>query len=187
MHQRNVAVRGVEAAARDAGLGKVTPHDLRRSLCSLSGRRGVDPVEAAQITGHSLAVWTRHYARSFGEGSARRGARSPAQPRFRRAVASVIIRCSGCCSWRQSPAAGNDPCLARPRGRPRWLAPLRWRIRGCAQVRAREVDLRSRRRGIPRRRYTGLVLAGKHRHLGNGDDGERNRRKRGVGRATSLG
>jgi integrase len=67
MHQRNVAVRGVEAAAKAAGLGKVTPKDLRASLCSLSGRRGVDPVEAAQITGHSLAVWTKHYARSFGK------------------------------------------------------------------------------------------------------------------------
>ena len=67
VHPPNVATRGVEAAARAAGLGKVTPHDLRRSLCSLSGRRGVDPVEAAQITGHSLAVWTKHYARSFGK------------------------------------------------------------------------------------------------------------------------
>jgi integrase len=67
MSQRNVAVRGVEAAGRAAGLGKVTPHDLRRSFCSLCGRRGVDPVEAAQMTGHSLAVWTRHYARSFGK------------------------------------------------------------------------------------------------------------------------
>ena len=67
LSQRNVAVRGVEAAARAAGLGKATPHDLRASLCSLAGRRGVDPVEAAQITGHSLAVWTKHYARSFGK------------------------------------------------------------------------------------------------------------------------
>lgn len=67
LSQRNVAVRGVEAAAKAAGLGKATPKDLRASLCSLSGRRGVDPVEAAQITGHSLAVWTKHYARSFGK------------------------------------------------------------------------------------------------------------------------
>jgi hypothetical protein len=34
---------------------------------SLAGRRHVDPVEAAQLTGHSLAVWARHYARSFGK------------------------------------------------------------------------------------------------------------------------
>jgi integrase len=66
-NQRNLAVRGVEAAAERAGLGKVTPQDLRRSFCSLAGRRGVDPVEAANLTGHSLIVWTRHYARSFGK------------------------------------------------------------------------------------------------------------------------
>jgi integrase len=64
---RNVAQRGVEKASSRAGLGKVTPHDLRRSFCSLAGRRGVDPVEAAQITGHSPAVWARFYARSFGK------------------------------------------------------------------------------------------------------------------------
>jgi integrase len=64
---RNVAQRGVENGASRAGLGKVTPHDLRRSFCSLAGRRGVDPVEAAQITGHSPAVWARFYARSFGK------------------------------------------------------------------------------------------------------------------------
>jgi hypothetical protein len=45
----------------------VTPQDLRRSFCSLAGRRGVDPIEAAQITGHSPAVWARFYARSFGK------------------------------------------------------------------------------------------------------------------------
>jgi integrase len=67
LNQRNLAVRGVEAAAAAAGLGKVTPQDLRRSFCSLAGRRRVDPVEAAQLTGHSLAVWTRNYARSFGK------------------------------------------------------------------------------------------------------------------------
>jgi integrase len=64
---RNVASRGVEEAARRAGLGKLTPHDLRRSFCSLAGRRGVDPVEAAQLTGHSPDVWARVYARSFGK------------------------------------------------------------------------------------------------------------------------
>lgn len=42
-NQRDLAVRGVEAAAAVAGLGKVTPQD------------------------HSLNVWTRHYARSFGK------------------------------------------------------------------------------------------------------------------------
>jgi integrase len=60
-------VGGVEAAANAAGLGKVTPKDLRASFCALAGRRRVDPVEAAQLTGHSLNVWTRYYARSFGK------------------------------------------------------------------------------------------------------------------------
>jgi integrase len=63
---RNVA-RAVEEAAASAGLQRATPHDLRRSFCSLAGRRGVDPIEAAQITGHSPAVWARFYARSFGK------------------------------------------------------------------------------------------------------------------------
>jgi integrase len=62
---RNIA-RAVEEAATSAGLERATPHDLRRSFCSLAGRRGVDPIEAAQITGHSPAVWARFYARSFG-------------------------------------------------------------------------------------------------------------------------
>lgn len=67
LNHRNFAVRGVEAAARTAGLGKVTPKNLRASSCSLAGRRRVDPIEAAQLTGHSLNVWTRYYARSFGK------------------------------------------------------------------------------------------------------------------------
>jgi integrase len=64
---RNIAQRGVTKAATDAGLGHVTPRDLRRSFCSLAGRRNVDPVEAAQITGHSPEVWARHSVRSFGK------------------------------------------------------------------------------------------------------------------------
>jgi len=67
LSQRNVAARGITKAADSAGLGKVAPHDLRRSACSLAARRGVDPVEAARMTGHSLAVWAQHYARSFGK------------------------------------------------------------------------------------------------------------------------
>jgi integrase len=67
LNHRNLAVRGVEAAATAAGLGKVTPKDLRASFCSLACRRRVDPIEAAQLAGHSLNVWTRYYARSFGK------------------------------------------------------------------------------------------------------------------------
>jgi integrase len=61
------AQRGVEKAAERAGLGHVTPKTLRASFCSLAGRRGVDPIEAPQMTGHSPAVWAKHYARSFGK------------------------------------------------------------------------------------------------------------------------
>lgn len=64
---RNVAQRGVEKAAKDAGLGHVTPKMLRASFCSLAGRRGVDPIEAPQMTGHSPVVWAKRYARSFGK------------------------------------------------------------------------------------------------------------------------
>jgi integrase len=53
--QRNAA-RAVTDAASAAGPGKITPHVLRRSFCSLAGRRGVNPIEAAQMTGHSLEV-----------------------------------------------------------------------------------------------------------------------------------
>ncbi len=64
--QRNVADRGVRIAARRAGLPIVGPHDLRRSFCSISARRNVDPVIAARITGHTTATWMNVYARDFG-------------------------------------------------------------------------------------------------------------------------
>jgi len=32
-----------------------------------SPRRGVDPVQAARMTGHSLDVFTRHYAGDYGK------------------------------------------------------------------------------------------------------------------------
>jgi integrase len=67
LQQFNVADRGVEAAAKRAGIGHVSPHDLRRSFCALAARRGVDPAAAAELTGHSLAVWASSYARSFGK------------------------------------------------------------------------------------------------------------------------
>src|SRR6266540_3977952 len=61
LSQRNLG-RAVTDAGEAAGLGHVTPHTLRRSFASLAARRGVDPVQAARMTGHSLDVWTRHYA-----------------------------------------------------------------------------------------------------------------------------
>ena len=42
-----------------AGLPHVTLHTLRRSFASLAARRGVDPVQAARMTAHSLDVWAR--------------------------------------------------------------------------------------------------------------------------------
>lgn len=64
--QRNLA-DAVEQASAAAALPRVTPHDLRRSYCSLAARRGVDPVQAARMTGHSLDTWTRHYAGDYGK------------------------------------------------------------------------------------------------------------------------
>jgi integrase len=46
----------VESAASAAGLGKVTPHVLRRSYCSLAARRSVDPVPAAAPVPRSRAA-----------------------------------------------------------------------------------------------------------------------------------
>jgi hypothetical protein len=68
---------------------------LRASLCSLAGRRGVDPVEAAELTGHSLAVWTTSYARSFGRPSATRPAiaSSPTGSDKTRAAGPLPARC----------------------------------------------------------------------------------------------
>jgi integrase len=66
LNQRTLS-RAVEDAATSAGLGHVTPHTLRHSFASLAARRGVDPVQAAKMTGHSLDVWTRYYAGDYGK------------------------------------------------------------------------------------------------------------------------
>ena len=71
-----VAARG--RVLSSASASTITPQDLRRSFCSLAGRRGVEPVEAAQITGHSPAVWARFYA--FGA-VPREDAHGPLAPR----------------------------------------------------------------------------------------------------------
>jgi hypothetical protein len=40
----------------------------QRGVLLFAGRtRGVDPIEAPQMTGHSPVVWAKHYARSFGK------------------------------------------------------------------------------------------------------------------------
>ena len=45
----------------------LTGRDLRRSFASLAARRGVDPVQAARMTGHTLGTWTRFYAGDYGK------------------------------------------------------------------------------------------------------------------------
>lgn len=67
LSHRSLACAESRRAAKAAGLGKVTPKAVSASYCSLAGRGRVDPVEAAQLTGHLLNVWTRYYARSFGK------------------------------------------------------------------------------------------------------------------------
>jgi integrase len=66
LHHRTLSV-AVEDAAKSAGLGHVTPHTLRHSFASLAARRGVDPVQASRMTGHSLDTWTRYYAGDYGK------------------------------------------------------------------------------------------------------------------------
>lgn len=73
LSQRNVA-RGLKAAADAADLGVVAPHDLRRSFCSLAASWNIDPVTAADLTGHSLDTWIRHYARPVAREQQRRQA-----------------------------------------------------------------------------------------------------------------
>jgi integrase len=82
LSQRNLA-RALEKAGNSAGVGHATPQTLRRSVASLAARRGVDPVQAARMTGHSLDVWTRHYAGDYEEAAARRGTRPHARARIR--------------------------------------------------------------------------------------------------------
>jgi integrase len=50
-----------------AGLGHVTPHVLRRLFASLAARGGVDPVQAARMTGHTPGTWTHLYASDHGK------------------------------------------------------------------------------------------------------------------------
>lgn len=56
-------LRAVKRAARLAGLGHITPRDLRRSLCTAMHHSGIAGAEAAGETGHTLETWTRYYAK----------------------------------------------------------------------------------------------------------------------------
>ena len=60
----------VKRTAERAGLGKVTPHDLRRTLQSLLGREGVDRNVRASIAGHADADTTDTHYRLVYEGEA---------------------------------------------------------------------------------------------------------------------
>ena len=86
-----------------AGLERATPHDLRRSFCSLAGRRGVDPIEAAQITGHSPAVWAKLLRALVREGAA-------------------ATRRAGGCSSTVSATFADSPMPFRSHRRHRWTA-----------------------------------------------------------------
>jgi integrase len=70
---RNVATRGLDKAAADAGLNrpgvpKLTFHDLRHSYGSHVVRQGLDPVRAARQMGHARPSITLDiYAHEFEE------------------------------------------------------------------------------------------------------------------------
>ena len=65
MSQRTYLL-AVSAQQRPGGLGTSRPM-IWSSFCSLAGRRGIDPIIAANITGHSLATWQSAYAKDFGK------------------------------------------------------------------------------------------------------------------------
>lgn len=53
----------VKRAAKLAGLGHLTPRDLRRTFCTAVAHTSTPPVEAAARTGHSLRTWETHYVK----------------------------------------------------------------------------------------------------------------------------
>lgn len=53
--------RALVNAGRRAGLGHVTPQDLRRSFCTLAANAGVNDHHAAQVAGHAVAVYRDSY------------------------------------------------------------------------------------------------------------------------------
>ena len=65
MQQTDVST-SVSAAGKAAGVGKVTPHDFRRSVASLANRRGVDVVQGARMVGMTPSVYLEHYVDDYG-------------------------------------------------------------------------------------------------------------------------
>ena len=79
--RERIAKRGVTRAARQAGLGHVTPQVLRRSVATLTAHARVPTVIAAAMTGHSPRVYDEHYAKPFRDAEERN--------RIRESLASV--------------------------------------------------------------------------------------------------
>jgi integrase/recombinase XerD len=60
-----ISKRGVTRAGEKAGLGHVTPQVLRRSVATATAHAKLPVVVAAAMTGHSPAVYDKHYAKPF--------------------------------------------------------------------------------------------------------------------------
>jgi len=67
----NFRSRGVQAAATDAGLGHVRPHDFRHTTASILAACRVPDTDAAAMMGHTVEVYRRVYAASFADARAR--------------------------------------------------------------------------------------------------------------------
>jgi integrase len=66
LQHRNVAHRGFERAAKEAGIEGVSFHDLRHAAASRLIANGLDPVTVADVLGHGDAnITLRVYAHLF--------------------------------------------------------------------------------------------------------------------------
>lgn len=72
----NFRHRGVQDAALAAGLGHVRPHDFRHTTASILAAAGVEDTVAAQMMGHTTAMYLSKYARAFRDAIERREART---------------------------------------------------------------------------------------------------------------
>lgn len=72
----NFRHRGVQDAALAAGLGHVRPHDFRHTTASILAAAGVPDTVAAQMMGHTTAMYQAKYARAFRDAIERRDART---------------------------------------------------------------------------------------------------------------
>lgn len=72
----NFRHRGVQDAALAAGLGHVRPHDFRHTTASILASAGVADTVAAQMMGHTVAMYQSKYAKAFRDAIERREART---------------------------------------------------------------------------------------------------------------